>query len=91
MAAGGYMKFAAPIANTPAGPITSLYVVSGQTPVATVHQRVRACLIEKPDKDAACDPDKDSRGRLFLVVNLDAPGDDGAGVFTNSEHDCGGA
>jgi hypothetical protein len=91
MAEGGHMTFADPIAKTPPGKLTSVYILSGQMPVAAVHQHVRVCLVETPDKDSQCDPATDSRGRLFLVMNLDSPGDDGADVYQNSEHGCGGA
>ena len=92
MVDGGGMTFADNI--TPGrGKNLGVYIPPGGAPVARAHQHVRVCLIDIPDKDSNCDPSKDSRGRVFLVINVETDPDYNgqADVYTNAEHGCGGA
>jgi hypothetical protein len=68
--------------------VTGVYIPPGDYAVASAGDRARVCLISIHTKDDRCDPDKDTRGRLFLVYDL-AKND--AEVYSNGEHGCGGA
>jgi hypothetical protein len=50
--------------------------------------RVRVCYLGGPWRDEACNPDVDSRGRVFSVYDYRQHASY-SGI--NSEHDCGGA
>jgi hypothetical protein len=50
--------------------------------------KVRVCYLGGPKPDAACNPDTDSRGRMFSVYDYRQKASY-SGI--NSEHDCGGA
>ncbi len=53
-----------------------------------VGDKVRVCLISVPIKDQYCNPDRDSRGRIYQVYNYRL-----RNTFsgTNANHFCGGA
>jgi hypothetical protein len=72
----------------PKDEVSGVYVPPGDYAVASAGDRARVCLISVPTKDDRCDPDKDTRGRLFLVYDL---AKNEAEVYSNAEHGCGGA
>jgi hypothetical protein len=64
--------------------------VSGNNVMMNEHpgDKVRVCYLGGPQRDAACNPDEDSRGRVFSVYDYKQHASY-SGI--NSEHDCGGA
>jgi hypothetical protein len=52
------------------------------------YDKVQVCFLGYPAPTPACDPDKDSRGRLYRVYDYRQKASYSG---MNSEHDCGGA
>lgn len=95
MAAGGDITFRDDIApGHGAGnqKIVSVYVPPDESPNTNAGDHVRVCLLTMPKKTGTgpgtCNPAVDIRGRQFLIFDR---ANDRAAVFSNGEHDCGGA
>jgi hypothetical protein len=91
MAAGGSITFRNDIApghGTQKHRIVGVYVPPDSYLTGTAGDRVRVCLISVPKKTEACDPAADERGRQFLIYDRALSV---AMLFSNGEHDCGGA
>lgn len=73
--------------------ITEVYVEPGSYALPKNGDRVRVCLVSVPERDvtpdgAGCDPDRDARGREFIVYDRN---NGHAEIYSNGEHGCGGA
>jgi hypothetical protein len=64
-----------------------------ETPNMAVGDRARVCLVSVPEKEKSsvvggCDPDRDPRGRVFLIYDRATQA---IAEYSYGVHDCGGA